>query len=169
MTESRVYRAVPAERHGRRSMTTLDQAKAIEILMVEDNLADVRLTQVALRDARVCNTLNHVPDGEEAMRYLRREGAYTTASMPDIVLLDLNMPKKDGREVLEEIRADPRLTHLPVIVLTTSEADEDILKSYGLHANSYVVKPLGLDEFIQVIRGLEDYWLCLVKLPTRPA
>ncbi len=142
-----------------------EHPRPIEILMVEDNLADVRLTQLAMRDAKVWNTLNHVPDGEEAMLFLRREGAYENAPRPDILLLDLNMPKKDGREVLTEIRADPLLTHLPVVILTTSEADEDVLKSYGLHANSYVVKPLGLDEFIAVIKGLEDYWLCLVKLP----
>ncbi len=169
MTDSQTSSAVKTEPLSRSMLMGPDQARAVEILMVEDNLNDVRLTQIALRDAKVCHTLSHVSDGEKAMEYLRRQGDYASAPTPDIILMDLNMPRKGGREVLQEIRGDPQLTHLPVVILTSSEADDDILMSYGLHANSYVVKPMELDEFIQVIKGLEDYWLCMVKLPTKAA
>lgn len=138
-----------------------------QILLVEDSPTDIELTQEALAEARVANALHVVRDGEEAMAFLRREGAYADAPLPDIVLLDWNLPRMDGGEVLEAIRGDPALTHIPVIVLTTSSSDEDVLRSYRLHANSYVRKPLDLDQFIDAIRAIEGYWLSIVRLPSR--
>ena len=141
------------------------QASPVEILLVEDSPADVRLTIEALRDAKVRNNLHVAADGEEAMAFLRREGAHADAVHPDLILLDLNLPKKDGREVLEEIKADPQLRRIPVVILTTSEAEQDILRSYDLHANCYITKPVDLDQFITVVRTIEDFWLTIVKLP----
>lgn len=137
----------------------------IDILLVEDNPGDVRLTQEALKEGKVLNTLNVVGDGMAALEYLRRLGPYETVQRPDLVLLDLNLPKKDGREVLEEIKMDPKLKRIPVVVLTTSKAEEDILKTYNLHANCYITKPVDLDQFIRVVESIEGFWLNIVKLP----
>lgn len=142
-----------------------DDGRAINILLVEDNPGDARLTQEAFRDAKVRNDLRIVGDGVEAMAFLRRERDHTDAPRPDIILLDLNLPKKDGRQVLEEIKNDEDLRRIPVAVLTTSRAELDILMSYNLHANCYITKPVDLDEFIRVVRGIEDFWLSIVKLP----
>ncbi len=138
----------------------------IEILLVEDNPGDVRLTQEVLKEGRIRNTLNVVTDGVEALAFLRREGAYADAPPQDMVLLDLNLPRMDGREVLAEIKGDPELRKIPVVVLTTSSAEVDILKAYDLHANCYITKPVDLDQFENVVRSIEDFWLAIVKLPT---
>jgi chemotaxis family two-component system response regulator Rcp1 len=143
-------------------MTTL---QPIEILLVEDSPGDVELTREALADAKVSNNLSVVGDGVEAMAFLRKEERYAAAPTPDLILLDLNMPRKDGREVLEEIKADQALRRIPVVVLTTSQAERDILASYNLHANCYVTKPVDLTQFIGVVRSIEDFWLTVVKLP----
>ena len=140
--------------------------REIEILLVEDNPGDARLTLEALKDAKVRNRLSHVLDGVEALAYLRREGKYATALRPDLILLDLNLPRKDGREVLAEIKADEKLKRIPVVVLTTSQSDEDILRAYNLNANCYVSKPVDLDQFMKVVQSIEDFWLTIVKLPT---
>ncbi|MGD8572353.1 MAG: response regulator [Gammaproteobacteria bacterium] len=137
----------------------------IEILLVEDNPADVRLTREALKEAKVRNQLHVMEDGVKAMQFLKREGEYADAPRPDLILLDLNLPKKDGREVLEEIKRDNSLKRIPVVVLTTSQAEEDIVKTYNLHANCYVTKPVDLDQFITIVRSIEDFWLTIVKLP----
>jgi CheY-like chemotaxis protein len=137
----------------------------IEILLVEDNPGDVRLTVEALRDGKVLNNLNVARDGVEALTFLRREGPHVAAPRPDLILLDLNMPKKDGREVLAEIKSDESLRRIPVVILTTSQAEQDILKSYDLHANCYITKPVDFDQFIAVVQSVEDFWLSLVKLP----
>lgn len=137
----------------------------IHILLVEDNPGDARLAVEALKDSKVRNDLHHVSDGVEAMAFLRREGAHAGAPVPDLILLDLNMPRKDGREVLAEIKEDPDLRHVPVVILTTSAAERDLLKTYELHANAYVVKPLDLDQFIEVVRAIESFWFTVVKLP----
>ena len=137
----------------------------IEILLVEDNPADVRLTTEALKEEKIYNNLHVATDGVEAMAFLRREGKYAKAVRPDLILLDLNLPKKDGREVLEEIKSDDDLKTIPVVVLTVSQAEEDILKSYNLHANCYITKPVDLDQFIKVIRSVQEFWLTIVKLP----
>jgi CheY-like chemotaxis protein len=139
--------------------------RPIEILLVEDSPADVDLTREALEDAKVSNNLNVVDDGEQALAYLRREGPYAEQPRPDLILLDLNLPRKDGREVLAEIKDDPDLRRIPVVILTTSEAEQDILRSYDLHANCYVTKPVDLERFITVVRSIEDFWLAIVKLP----
>ncbi|HVO59430.1 MAG TPA: response regulator [Terriglobales bacterium] len=137
----------------------------IDILLVEDNPADVRLTREALREARVINSLHVVQDGIEALDFLRNRGRYANSSSPDLILLDLNLPKKDGREVLAEIKQDENWKRIPVVVLTTSEAEEDIVRSYDLHANAYVTKPVDLKRFLEVIRVLEEFWLAVVTLP----
>jgi CheY-like chemotaxis protein len=139
--------------------------KTIEILLVEDNPGDVRLTQEVLRDGKVRNNMSVVKDGVDAISFLQQTGEYAGVPRPDLILLDLNLPKKDGREVLAEIKADPDLKHIPVVVLTTSSAEQDIFKSYDLHANCYITKPVDLDQFIRVIRSIEDFWLTIVKLP----
>lgn len=138
---------------------------AIEILLVEDNPGDVRLTQEALKEGKVVNSLRVVGDGVEALEFLNKRGAYEAAKTPDMILLDLNLPRKDGREVLAEIKADPVLRKIPVVVLTTSKDEQDILKSYDLHANCYITKPVDFEQFIGVIRAIEDFWLSVVKLP----
>jgi two-component system, chemotaxis family, response regulator Rcp1 len=140
--------------------------RPIEILLVEDNPGDVRLAVEALRDAKVNNNLNTVMDGEEALAFLRRQDQYANAPRPDLVLLDLNLPRKSGREVLREVKEDPNLRRIPVVILTTSEAEEDILKAYNYNANCYVTKPVDLDQFIKVVRSIEDFWLTIVKLPS---
>jgi two-component system, chemotaxis family, response regulator Rcp1 len=136
-----------------------------EILLIEDNPGDVLLTQEAFREGRLAHRLSTVGDGEEAMQFLRREGSYAQAPRPDVILLDLNLPKKDGRELLAEIKDDPSLRYIPIIVLTTSEAEQDVWKAYKLHANCYLTKPIHVDEFIRKIRSVEDFWLTVVRLP----
>lgn len=137
----------------------------VEILLVEDNPGDARLAVELLKDAKVYNRLTVVPDGVEALAFLRRQGKYADAPKPDLILLDLNLPKKDGRQVLMEIRADEALRRIPVVVLTTSDAEEDVLKMYDLTANCYVTKPVDLDQFVKVVRSIENFWLSIVKLP----
>lgn len=144
-------------------------AKPIEILMVEDSAGDVRLTVEALKDAKILNHFSVARDGVEAMAFLRREGTYADSPRPDLILLDLNLPKKDGREVLAEVKADDLLKAIPVVVLTTSQAEKDIMRSYQLHANCYVTKPVDLDQFMTVVRSVESFWLTVVKLPPNGA
>jgi CheY-like chemotaxis protein len=139
--------------------------RPIKILLVEDSPGDVRLTHEALKEGKVRNELHVVGDGLEASVFLRQEGKYAHAPRPDLVLLDLNLPKKDGREVLAEIKADEQLRRIPVVILTTSQAEEDILKAYNLYANCYVTKPVDLDQFIKIVKSIEDFWLTIVKLP----
>ncbi|MEC9340470.1 MAG: response regulator [Pseudomonadota bacterium] len=137
----------------------------IEILLVEDSMADARLTQEAMKETKMLNRLAHVTDGVEALEYLRKQGEYSDAATPDLVLLDLNLPRLDGREVLAEIKQDVTLRHIPVVVLTTSNAEEDVLRSYNLHANCYITKPIALDQFMKVVREIESFWLSIVRLP----
>jgi chemotaxis family two-component system response regulator Rcp1 len=144
-----------------------EHCRPIEILLVEDNPGDVRLTQEALREGKVRNHLHVAADGVEAMAFLRREGQHAHAPQPDLILLDLNLPKKGGREVLAEIKEDPDLRRIPVVILTVSKAEEDVLKSYNLHANCYITKPVNLDQFLEVVKSIEDFWLTVVMLPPR--
>jgi CheY-like chemotaxis protein len=139
----------------------------IEVLLVEDDPGDVLMTQEAFEEHKVRNNLAVVNDGTEAIAYLRREGQYADVGRPDLVLLDLNLPRRDGREVLAEIKNDPDLRQIPVVVLTTSQADEDILRSYQLHANAYVTKPVDFDRFIAVVRQIDEFFVSVVKLPPR--
>jgi two-component system, chemotaxis family, response regulator Rcp1 len=139
--------------------------KPIEILLVEDNPGDARLTREALSMSKIHNNLHHAKDGEEAIRFLKREGAFREAPRPDLILLDLNLPKRDGREVLEDIKRDPHLMHVPVVILTSSQAEEDILRAYRLHANCFITKPVDLEQFIKVVRSIEQFWFTIVKLP----
>jgi CheY-like chemotaxis protein len=141
--------------------------RPIEILLVEDNPGDVRLTIEALREGKVLNRLTVARDGEEAMAALRRQGRFANARRPDIILLDLNLPKKDGREVLEEIKEDPNLMVIPVVILTTSQDEQDVLKSYKLHANCYITKPVDLPQFLAVVKAIEDFWFTVVVLPKK--
>jgi chemotaxis family two-component system response regulator Rcp1 len=143
------------------------ELQPIDILLVEDSPGDVRLTIEALKEGKVNNRLTVASDGVEAMAVLRREGPHADAPRPDLVLLDLNLPKMDGREVLAQIKADESLRRIPVVVLTTSKAEEDILRSYNLHANCYITKPVDLDQFITVVKTIEDFWFSIVKLPSR--
>ena len=143
-------------------------AKLIDILMVEDNPADARLTREAFVDSKMVNTLHHVRNGDEAMAFLNRKPPYQDAPRPDVVLLDLNMPGMDGRAVLAEMKSDPHLKTIPVVVLTTSEADEDIVRSYELHANCYVTKPVDFDKFVTIVQAIDDFWVSVVRLPPRP-
>lgn len=142
-------------------------SQQFEILLVEDNPGDVFLTQEAFREGRIHHRLSVVEDGEEALQFLRRQGTYEKAPRPDVILLDLNLPRKDGRELLAELKADVSLKFIPVIILTTSEAESDISKAYKLHANCYLTKPIQVDEFIGKIKMLEDFWLSVVRLPSR--
>ena len=144
---------------------TPELVRPVEILLVEDNPGDVRLTREALKEAKVINNLTVLKDGEEALTYLRRQGLYAQAKRPHLILLDLNLPRKDGREVLAQIKADEVLKRIPVVVLTTSQDEQDVLKSYNLHANCYITKPVDLDQFITVVRTIEDFWLGIVVLP----
>lgn len=141
----------------------------IEILLVEDNPGDARLAKEALKDSKLLNNIHHVVDGEQAIDFLRKQGDFQDAVRPDIVLLDLNLPRKDGREVLADIKNDPDLQTIPVVVLTTSEAEQDILQSYKLHANCYITKPVDLDKFLQIIDSMQDFWLSIVRLPSHAA
>jgi len=145
------------DRHGR----------PIEILLAEDNAADARLTKEALKDSKVLNNLHVVPDGVECMDFLRRQGKYADVPRPDLILLDLNMPRKDGRETVAEIKSDPDLMRIPVVILTTSKAEEDILKVYNCHANCYINKPVDLDQFINIVKLIEGFWLSIVELPPK--
>ncbi|MCX7898280.1 MAG: response regulator [Rhodocyclaceae bacterium] len=140
-----------------------------QFLLVEDNPGDVRLTQEALKESKLRNHLSVVGDGEEALAFLRRKPPYENAPRPDVILLDLNLPKKNGREVLAEIKADPDLRRIPVVVITSSEAEQDILMSYDLHVNCYVTKPVDLDQFIKVVRSVSEFWLTIVRLPPAEA
>ena len=142
------------------------KARPVEILMVEDNPGDVRLTQEALKEGKLWNRLTVVCDGVEAVDYLHRRGRHENARLPDLILLDLNLPKKDGREVLADIKCDEQLKLIPVVVLTTSKAEEDIFRSYKLHANCYITKPVDFRQFGAVVRSIEDFWFTVVKLPT---
>jgi chemotaxis family two-component system response regulator Rcp1 len=143
--------------------------KPVEILLVEDNPGDADLAREALENSKINNTLSVVGDGEAAMDFLHRSGKYAAAARPDLILLDLNLPKKDGREVLAEIKADENLKRIPVVILTTSKEEEDIIKTYNLHANCYITKPIDLHQFIHVVRAIEDFWLTIVKLPPNGA
>jgi chemotaxis family two-component system response regulator Rcp1 len=141
--------------------------RPIEILLVEDNPADVRMTVEILKETKVRNTLTVAGDGKEAMDLLHRTGKYVQAARPDLILLDLDLPKKDGKQVLAEIKADPALKRIPVVILTSSKAEEDIVKSYNLYANCYVTKPVDLEQFVKVVKSIEDFWLMIVRLPQR--
>jgi two-component system, chemotaxis family, response regulator Rcp1 len=143
----------------------MSDVRPVEILLVEDNLGDVRLTIEALKEGKVRNNLTVARDGIEALDILRRVGEHASAKRPDLILLDLNLPRKDGRELLADIKVDEALKRIPVVVLTTSKAEEDVLKTYNLHANCYITKPVDLDQFINVVKSIDDFWLTVVVLP----
>ena len=145
----------------------IDYIQPVEVLLVEDNPGDVRLTQEAMKESKLAIKLNVVMDGVDAMAYLRREGKYRQKPRPDLILLDLNLPKKDGREVLAEVKKDENLKTIPVVILTTSRSEEDIVKTYGLHANCYVTKPLDFEQFLTIINKIEEFWITIVKLPKK--
>ena len=147
----------------------MDDSKAhmIDILVVEDNSGVARLIREVLHDSKVFNTLFRVKDGVEAMDFLNKRGSYKNATKPDLIILDLNLPKKDGREVLAEIKQDPDLKHIPIIIMTISQSEEDILKSYNLHANCFITKPIDFNQFIKVVKSIEDFWFSIVKLPPK--
>lgn len=142
---------------------------SINILLVEDNPADAELTRLAMEDVKMINSLHVVSDGIEAMDFLHRRGAFGNAPRPDLILLDLNLPRMDGREVLAEVKADEPLKHIPIVILTSSSAEEDILRTYKLHANAYISKPVDLEQFIRVVRSIEEFWIAIVKLPPKTA
>ncbi len=146
-------------------MSSFADEDIIDILLVEDEPDDVRLTKEALKDGQIRNELHVVTDGVEAMDYVRQKGRYASVRRPDLILLDLNMPRKNGFEVLREVKTDPKLKLIPIVILSTSAADEDVAKTYGLNANCYISKPVDLDQFFRVIKGIEDFWLTIVKLP----
>ena len=148
-------------------MDTLQKARPIELLLVEDSPGDVDLTIEALKEAKVANKLSVVNDGAKALDFLRRKGTFAGSPRPDLILLDLNLPKIDGRELLKQIKADPDLRRIPVVVLTTSNAEEDIMKSYDYHVNCYITKPVDFEQFMKVIRSIEEFWLTIVALPPR--
>jgi len=148
-------------------MTEADGVLAVDILLVEDNPGDVELAREGLRECKIHNNLHVVADGLEASAFLHRTGAYASRPRPDIILLDLNLPKRDGRDLLREIKEDDQLKRIPVVILTTSAAEEDIVRSYSAHANCYVTKPLGIDQFLQVVRSIESFWFTIVKLPPK--
>jgi chemotaxis family two-component system response regulator Rcp1 len=148
-------------------MSTTEPGRPVEILLVEDNPGDVRLTKETLKDSKLLNRMSIVSDGVEAMAFLRREGSYAAAARPDLILLDLNLPRKNGREVLAEIKEDEHLRRIPVVVLTTSVAERDVLKAYDLHANCYIKKPVNLDQFTSVVRAIEAFWFTIVTLPPK--
>jgi CheY-like chemotaxis protein len=148
-------------------MTDTPNPEPIEILLVEDNPGDARLAIEALKESKVQNTIHHVKDGVEAMRFLNRQAEHAGTPPPDLILLDLNLPRKNGREVLTEVKENPELRQIPVVVMTTSEAEKDLLESYDLHANAFIVKPMDLDRFIEVVRAIETFWFTVVKLPSR--
>ena len=139
----------------------------IQILLVEDSPSDAKLTLAALKQAKVANQVSHVEDGVQAMEFLRRQGKYAGAPRPDLIMLDLNLPRKDGREVLEELKSDRELQTIPVVVLTTSQAEQDILRSYELHANCYITKPVNFERFLEIVQSIEYFWLTVVALPAK--
>jgi two-component system, chemotaxis family, response regulator Rcp1 len=147
-------------------MATQEYGKPIDILLVEDNPGDSRLAVEALKESKLRNNLHIVTDGMEAMDFLYKRGKHAQVPRPDLILLDLNLPKKDGREVLAEIKSDPDLKRIPVVILTISKAEEDVLKTYNLHANCFITKPLDLSQFVTVVKSIEDFWLTIVKLPS---
>lgn len=147
-------------------METQQTGKPIDILLVEDSPGDVRLAIEALKDSKIRNILHAVKDGIEAMDFLFKRGQHAQAPRPDLILLDLNLPRKDGRQVLAEIKSDPDLKRIPVVILTISRAEEDVLKTYNLHANCFITKPLDLNQFVKVVKSIEDFWLTIVKLPS---
>jgi chemotaxis family two-component system response regulator Rcp1 len=142
--------------------------KPIEILLVEDSPSDTQLAIEALHSAKIANRLSHVEDGVEAMQFVRREGPYENVPRPDLILLDLNLPRKDGREVLAELKQDPKLKQIPVVILTTSKSEQDVLRSYSLHANCYITKPVDFAQFMEVVKSIEHFWLAVVTLPREP-
>lgn len=146
---------------------SLSATHLIEILMVEDNPGDVRLTREAMKEGKVNNRLSVVGDGVQALEFLRRQGRFADAPRPDLILLDLNLPRKDGREVLAELKADPEFKRIPVVVLTTSQAEQDVLRAYDLHANCYITKPVDFNQFMQVVQQIDDFWVNVVTLPKR--
>ena len=148
-------------------MNTIDPRTPIDILLVEDDPGDVVMTREALGESKLLTNLNVVSNGEEAIAYLRRQGSYAEVPRPDLVLLDLNLPRVSGREVLEIVKSDPDLLRIPIVVLTTSEAEEDVLRSYNLHANAYVTKPVDFDSFVSVVRQIDDFFITVVRLPKR--
>jgi CheY-like chemotaxis protein len=148
-------------------MVDVKAMQPIEILLVEDNPGDVRLTREALKDAKVANTLHVVEDGVAALDYLHQRGQYAQAARPHLVLLDLNLPKKNGREVLAEVKSTDRLKAIPIVILTTSQAEEDVLRAYNLHANCYITKPVDFTQFTNIVKTIEDFWLTIVTLPPR--
>ena len=147
--------------------TTDTESRQIEILLVEDNPGDARLTQEAMRAAKMTNVLHVVEDGEQAMEFLRRRSRFKDAPRPDLILLDLNLPKKDGRSVLAEVKTDPDLRRIPVVVLTTSRSEEDVMQAYDMHANAYVTKPVNLEKFMRIVALIDEFWLKVVTLPGR--
>ena len=149
------------------SVTTGQGGQLVEILLVEDNAGDVRLTREALKEGRIRNRLHVVSDGEHALRFLRRQDEYADAPRPDLILLDLNLPRLDGREVLTDIKNDPRLKQIPVVVLTSSRAEKDLLSAYDQHANCFITKPVGFEDFMEVVRSIESFWLSIVVLPPK--
>jgi chemotaxis family two-component system response regulator Rcp1 len=146
-------------------MTAEKHAEPVIILLAEDNPADFHLTAEAIKETKIRNQLFHVNDGVEVLEFLRKKGKYADVPRPDVILMDLNMPRKDGRRTLKEIKEDPELKGIPVVILTVSDAEEDIIRSYDLHANCYVTKPMDLDEFAKVVKGIENFWFTIVKLP----
>jgi CheY-like chemotaxis protein len=145
----------------------MKKSVSIEILLVEDNPGDVRLTQEGLAESRITNNLHTVADGVEALAYLKRQAPYVDASRPDLIMMDLNLPRMDGRELLAKIKSDDDFRRIPVVVLTTSEAEDDVIKAYDLHANCYITKPVDLEKFITVVNSIENFWLTIVKLPDK--
>ena len=143
-------------------------AQPIEVLLVEDDPGDVLMTQEAFQDYKIANRLSVVTNGEDAMAYLRKQGRYADVATPDLVLLDLNLPRRDGRDVLRDVKADPVLRRIPVVVLTTSDAEDDVLASYDLHANAYVRKPVDFEQFVAAVRAIDDFFITVVRLPSRP-
>jgi CheY-like chemotaxis protein len=148
-------------------VTKKDERKFVEILLVEDNVADQRLVKEGLKDSKIANNLYIVDDGVKAMQFLRKEGEYDSAPTPDLILLDLNLPKMDGREVLAEIKSDKRLKKCPVVIMTISSDEKDILTTYEHHANCYIQKPINFEQFIEIVRSIESFWFCIVKLPPK--
>ena len=146
-------------------MSIKGKIRNVEILLVDDNPGDIRLTQEALKDSKVLNNLHVVEDGLEALNFLRKKGEFKNEVTPDLILLDLNLPKRNGREVLSEIKEDELLKYIPVVILTISRAEEDILKSYELHANCYITKPVDMNQFVKIVRSIENFWFSIVKLP----
>ena len=147
-------------------MSKITSGRAVEILLVEDNPGDADLTREGLKEGKIQNNLNVVTDGEMAMAFLRRQGEFASAPRPDLILLDLNLPRKDGREVLAEVKSDPKLHSIPVVVLTTSQADEDIMHAYDLHVNCYIAKPVLFDQFVEIVQSIEAFWFAMVILPS---